>query len=181
MSFALPPSVVVGGWPSDARMMRSAAARPDKILVDVARNVVMRDETVVRPRRRDLRIFIFIAARPIGAICSLESIIDHLWGDDENGGPDNPAKAVSLAVSFIRKWGAAIGVSIETWWGRGYLMGVLPSALPRPDYREAHASAALFDAQPAPKRSRRFVLAPARAVITGQDASAPWRGNPRLS
>jgi len=154
-------------------MMRNAAARPDKIFVDIARNVIMRDQTIIRPRRRDLRIFILIAARPIGAICSLESIIDHLWGDDENGGPENPAKAVSLAVSFIRKWGATIGVSIETWWGRGYLMGVLPSALPRPDYREAYAGAALSDAQRKPKR-RRSVLAPAHAVIASrsvQDAS----------
>jgi hypothetical protein len=176
MSFAS-PSVVVGVWPSDARMARNAADRPDKIFVDIARNVVVRDKIVIRPRRRDLRIFILIAARPIGAICSLESIIDCLWGDDENGGPENPAKAVSLAVSFIRKWGAAIGVSIETWWGRGYLMGALPSALPRPVYHEAHAGAVLSGAQRTPKR-RRSVLAPASAVIASRSAQD---ASPRLA
>lgn len=158
------PSVIVGRWRSDLAMGRKAAARPDAILVDIARNIVMRGEISIRSRRRDLQVFLLLATRPIGSVCSVDSIIEQLWGDDKNGGPDNPAKAVSLSVSLIRKWGAMIGVSIETWWGRGYLITALASAHSRPSANSA-AIAGEFSGQARAAKRRKPALAQECAAI----------------
>jgi len=43
-------------------------------------------------------------------------IYDRIWGDDPNGGPDDPRKHLDVLISKLRRK----GFDIQTLWGFGY-------------------------------------------------------------
>lgn len=54
-----------------------------------------------------------------------EYLIDVVWGDDPDGGPENPSNGLRVMVFNLRKRLAAKGVVgegeiVETSWGMGY-------------------------------------------------------------
>ncbi len=48
---------------------------------------------------------------------SMEKLVDALWGDDPNGGPDNPRRVVHAQVCHIRRILAASGWTIPNLLG----------------------------------------------------------------
>lgn len=47
-------------------------------------------------------------------------IIDSLYGDDPNGGPDGADNLVSIYASYVRRKLQGTSLRIETVWGVGY-------------------------------------------------------------
>lgn len=70
-----------------------------------------------RPPRLMVGISTLLTARAPG-IVSLDEIIEWIWGDDPNGGPDHPANCIRQAVFALRRNGAPI----VTHSSRGYSM-----------------------------------------------------------
>lgn len=57
-----------------------------------------------------------VAAR--GKTVSADAIMEALYGDDPDGGPEE--KTIDVHLCKIRKALPALGIAIETVWGRGY-------------------------------------------------------------
>lgn len=68
------------------------------------------------PRGRVLAGIVNCLRETPGAIVSVPRIIEHLWGDDPDGGPEFARNCVELGVWRLRKK----GVPIVNHHGRGY-------------------------------------------------------------
>lgn len=51
-----------------------------------------------------------------GEIVSMDNLVDWLWGDSPNGGPDDPKRNIAIAIGKLR----GRGVPIKTHGWRGY-------------------------------------------------------------
>ena len=56
-----------------------------------------------------------LAARP-DRITSNEDLVNLVYGDREDGGPEDAAKNIQIAILRLRRRGA----KIRTYWSRGY-------------------------------------------------------------
>lgn len=103
-------------------------APPNAIVIDCAnacfwhRGVVRPDRPLTGywPRRRAFRVIAALLLRAPD-LCSWDDLIAHVWGDDPNGGPNDPRNWVFVALR--RRWVADIinwlGYRIRSEWGRG--------------------------------------------------------------
>lgn len=71
-----------------------------------------------------------------GRYVSNNEIIDALYGDREDGGPDYAVRCVWKHLDHVRRWPARRGVIVQTHCGRGYCI----SATDIPRTRSALAS-----------------------------------------
>lgn len=122
-------SLIVGRFGSTPQgMLERCARHPDALVVDLqaARcnglpnyalgrgnvNVRVRSVLVVRV------VCALLAAA--GHVVSLAELVEVNWGDDPEGGIDNPAAAIAVALVEARTVGAALGIVITTRHGFGW-------------------------------------------------------------
>lgn len=60
-----------------------------------------------------------LAALFCGRLLSRQDLIALLFDDRADGGPDRADQAVSMAIAHARTAGAALGIQVDTVWGRG--------------------------------------------------------------
>jgi hypothetical protein len=63
-----------------------------------------------------------------GEIVSQDEITTALWGDDPDGGPDNPIGVIKTVIYQMRRF----GWPIQTYWGRGYMIPWREQKAPKP-------------------------------------------------
>lgn len=61
-----------------------------------------------------------------GGLVSRRALIDHLWGDDPDGGPVGAHKQVSVVIHRLRRK----GFSVQNHHGLGYSLAAWPGARP---------------------------------------------------
>lgn len=121
-----PVTVVIGHWGGShmARQVRERSlANPGVVLINintakgywVARDgIAVRFSTVVASRV----LLALLAAR--GRVVTPEQMVELNWGDDPQGGVDNPEGRLQVALVEARVVGAAIGVIVTTHRQRGW-------------------------------------------------------------
>lgn len=109
--------VRLGSW--NERSMRAASrAEPDALLISIySERRIARGGLAVRVPPR---VALILAALFVGRLLSIRDIIDLLFGDDPEGGPDHADRIVSKDIQIVRIVGAMLGIVIHTATARGY-------------------------------------------------------------
>lgn len=68
----------------------------------------------------ELRIVSLLYERRYGAPVTTGEIVDALYGDDPEGGPEDTRGCIEKFLCDARRKLAPMGCRIETNWGRGY-------------------------------------------------------------
>lgn len=114
---------------TETSLARFSLSHPGAVVVSVVCSRVARDGVEVVADAFARRLLVILAARSPGVVSKAE-IIDILWGDDPDGGPDNPDSRLSNLAQRVKFLGAALGVVVRTVHGRGYyLRAVKPDAV----------------------------------------------------
>lgn len=75
--------------------------------------------------RNPLRLIAVLLTHP-GAIVAQDDLIQALWGDDPDGGPDIASYAINSTIFQLRKITPDLGVCIERQKTRGVSASLLP-------------------------------------------------------
>lgn len=81
----------------------------------IGTKALLRALPISRPSHREIILW-KLRASPV--LVTHDSIIDALWGDDEDGGPYKAKIWISVVINQLRK----NGIIIKTHWGRGYAL-----------------------------------------------------------
>lgn len=108
------PAVVLGAWEHPR-----GDIGPDRIELDVIRRTVRRAGRVIffAPQVFQFAAAV-IAASP--RIAEYDDIDEALFGDREDGGPEDLRQVRGLFACRSRKVFPLIGIDLQTEWGRGY-------------------------------------------------------------
>jgi DNA-binding response OmpR family regulator len=95
-------------------------ANPSAVVVALLRRSLLRDgESVCLHENYFRYITAILARRSIPITCT--ELIEHLWGDDADGGPDNAESRIqSTYPTLVRRQIARLGLGIESGYGLGY-------------------------------------------------------------
>jgi DNA-binding response OmpR family regulator len=111
-------SVVIGAF-NEKGIKRRSLQSPGTLFIDISGRAVMaRNGVAVKCESRAVRIITVCLCRP-GALVRRADIIDLLFGDCADGGPDRADVTISHSISAARIAGAALGIVITTAYGRG--------------------------------------------------------------
>lgn len=98
---------------------------PDPNEIMVAGMNVSRNGATVRLPALERRLFLILAVRQ-NHIVSKAEIVEMLYGDDVNGGPEWALKVVEVMIVGLRDAGAALGFRIDNRHARGVVMTLVP-------------------------------------------------------
>lgn len=113
-------SVVVGVWSDVGQILAASRRSPDAVLVSVRqKGMAARNGISAYAPAAAIRVFLWIAcaSQPI----SNPEIVDLLYGDCADGGPDDASAIVRKVVADAKVLGAALGVIIASEGHRGYI------------------------------------------------------------
>lgn len=111
-------TVRLGHWPNLDRLRRASARWPADLLVNInGRCSLARGGRAVVVPAKVARI---LAALFCGRVLSKADLIELLYGEDPDGGPDRAELQISQLIGMARIAGGALGFVINVEWGRGY-------------------------------------------------------------
>lgn len=58
----------------------------------------------------------------VGTVTPYDLIIEAIWGDREDGGPENPKRSLDATLSTLRPALLSAGFTVVTVWGRGLIL-----------------------------------------------------------
>lgn len=90
-----------------------------KIYLNARDQTVSRGLFVVRLTEMEWKLFLVIATRH-PAVVDQEKIIEIYWGDDENGGPDDPRNRIAVTAAKVNDKVAPLGMRLVSR-NRAYL------------------------------------------------------------
>lgn len=114
------PPVVIGLFRAALDKVRALSlARPGCIFIDLQGRVLACSGAVFQlPRKRFDILAALLAAR--GTLLSVESLTAHVWGDDSDGGPENPRVAISHELTLCRAILSWLRLRVENSHGLGW-------------------------------------------------------------
>lgn len=113
------PDVILLARADDVELRWSSNRRPGTLVVDIMRGKFVRYGVVVEAAGLRARFLLALVVRPRG-IVSREEIVEILWGDREDGGPDHARKTLDLYWLSVRAMMAALGYAAVRSYGRGF-------------------------------------------------------------
>jgi DNA-binding response OmpR family regulator len=115
---------VIAGSFSDHRLLVLSARSQFDIFMSTQTRCVITGGDFVMLTEAEFAIFFMLAAR-VGTIVSRGDLIDMLYGDDPEGGPDCAFQLISKFIRrIIRKIDGFKFVDIKKEWGRGYYLEI---------------------------------------------------------
>jgi hypothetical protein len=105
---------------------KQAIQNPDELLIDVAAGVVQwNGRRAVLKRGNQMRILAALHGVYPGAMHK-SRIIDAMYGDDPDGGPDRADDCLRTTIAHMRLPLRTIGVRVLTDWAYGYRLEFEP-------------------------------------------------------
>lgn len=111
----LAPRVILA---TSATARRISLANPESVVLDVTGQNVIRDGRILYLGLRRWNLaYCILAAQGRPMHCS--EIADFVWGDDEDGGPDDTRRTLATMMTFVRNKLRKLGIGFETqcWVG----------------------------------------------------------------
>jgi DNA-binding winged helix-turn-helix (wHTH) protein len=102
-----------------ASLGRQSSANQDRLFVGIDAARIARAGCVVSVPPQIRAVILALAARP-NAIVSADELIDLVFGDRPDGGPDDASKALKVLLHHARDAFCALGYRLETSGHRGY-------------------------------------------------------------
>lgn len=118
-SDASPLRIVVGRFSARALLVKSTEDG-DTLFVSTIEQSIARRGKVVRLPRCEFRLVLCLLPATL-TLVSKPMIFEGLWGDREDGGPDD-TRVIDIMLCKMRRSLAGLGVFVETVWGRGFRM-----------------------------------------------------------
>lgn len=112
-------NVILLAGATDGSARRISEEKPWALVIDVTRGRMARDGVLVELRTVFCRFALALVARP-GAIISVDEIVELLWGDHEDGGPDRCDLLVRQYWLSVRMALTALGYGSKAHFGRGF-------------------------------------------------------------
>lgn len=95
--------------------------KPGHVYLDVGRKTVSYEGWEVYLQPRVFRTTVILAANQ-DRYCSSWDIFYSVWGEPEDGGPLDATRAVFIAIMYLRRKLAPLGIGIHTRHGYGYAL-----------------------------------------------------------
>lgn len=111
----LAPRVILA---TTATARRISLADPEAVVLDVAGQTIIRDGLMLHFSLRRWNLAYCILAAQGRAMHGSE-ITDFVWGDDEDGGPDDARRTLATMMTIVRNKLRRLGIGFETecWIG----------------------------------------------------------------
>lgn len=93
-------------------------AAPHVLVLDVKHRTASRLRQSVKMPKTEFGVMTVLAASRHQA--SVRDIADHLWGDDDSGGPDTWAESIAVYLTRVRKKIAPLGLKVKNWPNSGW-------------------------------------------------------------
>jgi hypothetical protein len=106
--------VLVSFVKSGTRIKTRSRQSPDMLFVDLYSNGFARAGMVIKAPPQPRLILLALAGR-FGLWVDKQHLIDMLWGDDPDGGPDEATKTLSVLLHQTKPLAALLGYRIESW------------------------------------------------------------------
>lgn len=111
--------VVIGCWRTVNRVSLLGLRHPSTVFINLGDRSISRNGHILAFYEVPFRIFTsFIVTR--GSITSRYDVIDYVWGDSSDGGPDNATAILSLVLARYRTYLCDLDLYLENEWGRGW-------------------------------------------------------------
>lgn len=93
--------------------------RPDAVVLAVGKKRAFRDGSMVRFSPTEAKIALCLLAAQGRQVCE-DELIEFVWGDDPDGGPEDAGRMVRVFIYKVRHILRALNIGIESGWGRGF-------------------------------------------------------------
>lgn len=103
---------------------KSRWANDNDLHISTSTQWVRRGSASFRASFKQRQLLVLLAAN-LGRIVTMPEIVDALYGDDPNGGPDDIGRTIGVMVDALRIAGPGLGFKITNEHSRGYRLELL--------------------------------------------------------
>lgn len=130
----------------------------DKVELAVASREIRRGQLSIALTPQLFDLFrSLVSSATTDRVVTMSDLIDNLWGDDVDGGPDDAPRAIRRLIWDLRRRLAPIGMAVPCEHARGYELVILDRPLLVPS-RVVRRTATLRDFRTAMESTYRAVL-----------------------